>query len=67
MKFSPKNVVNCNTQGVVDLFTSECGSYYVGKTICEFWRCIHNHIYVNEIGDLYSPIGRHAAIDHKYG
>lgn len=60
----PKKFVNGQTQWVVYLITCECSAFYVGKTFIEFWRRIHDHIYAIEIGDLYFPIGRHAADDY---
>lgn len=62
----PSTLLICHTQVIVYLFTCECGSFYVGKTMREFWHRIYDHTYAIEIGDLYSPISRHAGINHQY-
>lgn len=41
-KFAPKKFVNCQTQDIVYLMTCDCGSFYVGKTIREFWRHVYD-------------------------
>lgn len=62
--FFPKHYVNCKTPGIVYLPTCECGCYYVGKTINEFWKRIYQHLGTIRKRDPEVPIGRHMAKVH---
>ncbi|XP_073460898.1 uncharacterized protein [Aquarana catesbeiana] len=63
-RFTPKHYVNCKTPAIVYLLTCECGCYYVGKTINEFWKRIYQHLGTIRKRDPDLPIGRHMAMAH---
>lgn len=54
--------VYCQTKGVVYIVFSKCGMFYVGKTFRNFWR----QIYDIKKNLLYTPIGRHVALQHRH-
>lgn len=62
--FHPKHYVNCKTPSIVYLLTCECGCYYIGKTINEFWKRIYQHLSTIRKRDLDVPIGHHMALVH---
>lgn len=62
--FVPKHYANCRTMGVVYLLTCECGSFYVGKTIQEFWKRMYRHIHSMRKCDPDLPLGRHVTSIH---
>lgn len=65
-QFVPRHFVHCATLGVVFLLSCTCGDFYVGKTIKPFNKRISDHIRDNKIGNLKTPIGRHAAFKHGH-
>lgn len=58
--------MNCDTVGVVYLLTCGCGIYYVGKTKCNFWRRIKDHVSDIRCGILNSLVARHFTTQHLY-
>lgn len=58
--------VDCQTTGVIYIMFCRCGSFYVGKTIRNFWRWIYDHIYYIRKNLLYTPIGRHVTLKHNH-
>lgn len=44
----------------------QCGAFYIGKPIREFWRRTYDHTHLAEIGNIYSPIGQHMVQVHNY-
>lgn len=65
VNFYPKHYINCRTSGIVYLLTCDCGSFCVGKTKLEFWRCIYRHVASIQKRDPSLPLGRHSALMHK--
>lgn len=62
--FKPHHFANCRTPGVVYMLLCECGSFYIGKTIQEFWRRAYRHILSLQQCDPDLPLGRHATKMH---
>lgn len=64
--FISKHFANCETSGVVYLFTCSCRAFYVLKTIHPLHKCISEHLYATEMDCMKSPIGKHVAQHHRY-
>lgn len=60
------DAINCATVGVIYIFHSKCGCFYVGKTIIQLRVSVLEHVYSICIGDLSTTLGRHTEKIHKY-
>lgn len=56
--------VTCQTPGIVYMMTCQCGSFYIGKTKCPFFRRIRDH--VSGAKKLETLISRHLALYHNF-
>lgn len=64
-QFKPRHYAYCQTCGVVYLLVCECTSFYVGKTIQEFWRRAYRHITSMKTCNSNLPLGRHVTKVHE--
>lgn len=64
-KWKSSHFVNCRRQGIIYMFICSCNAFYIGKTIREFRARMQEHITAANIGDLYSPTGKHMAVVSK--
>lgn len=51
---------------IVYMFVFLCGAFYIDNTMREFSIRVQEHSHAAAIGDIYSPIGKHIAVVHKY-
>lgn len=61
-----KQNIGCETMGIINLLTCECGCFYIGKTKRQFRRRIGDHLGDIRGGRMNKPICRHVGLFHKF-
>lgn len=62
--FRPKHFANCKMLGVIYMLLCDCGCFYIGKTMLQFWQRAYRHIRLQTC-NLDLPLGRHTSLVHN--